>query len=152
MLERNQGSLTNNTVIAALARVKTLSIVRQLDSNGKSGQLTPSQNPLDLSTADLNNMNSSISELPIVTNHTTSLSQAGSNIRMVTFMDTDISIDQFHSAVSIQDAKLPSGMLGTASSLLINGNSDCKQSVENIWKLSDPESIITVPSNNDKFH
>ncbi|CAF5203737.1 unnamed protein product, partial [Rotaria magnacalcarata] len=79
MLERNQGSLTNNTVIAALARVKTLSIVRQLDSNGKSGQLTPSQNPLDLSTADLNNMNSSISELPIVTNHTTSLSQAGSH-------------------------------------------------------------------------
>ncbi|CAF4421852.1 unnamed protein product [Rotaria magnacalcarata] len=78
MLERNQGSLTNNTVIAALARVKTLSIVRQLDSNDKSGQLTPSQNPLDLSTADLNNMNmnSSVSELPIVTNHTTSLSQA----------------------------------------------------------------------------
>ncbi|CAF1248960.1 unnamed protein product [Rotaria magnacalcarata] len=67
----------------------------------------------------------------------------GSTLRMVTFTDTDI---------SIQDAKLPSGMFGTASSLLINGNSDCKQSVENIWKLSDPESIITVPSNNDKFH
>ncbi|CAF1248941.1 unnamed protein product [Rotaria magnacalcarata] len=83
MLERNQGSLTNNTVIAALARVKTLSIVRQLDSNDKSGQLTPSQNPLDLSTADLNNMNmnSSVSELPIVTNHTTSLSQAGVNFQ-----------------------------------------------------------------------
>ncbi|CAF5159386.1 unnamed protein product [Rotaria magnacalcarata] len=76
----------------------------------------------------------------------------GSNLCMVTFMDTDISIDQLHSAVSIQDAKLPSGMLGTASSLLIHGNSDCKQSVENIWKLSDSESIITVPSNNDKFH
>ncbi|CAF3441532.1 unnamed protein product [Rotaria socialis] len=67
----------------------------------------------------------------------------GSNLRMATFTDTDI---------SIQDVKLPSGMLGTVSSLPINGNPDCNRSVENIWKLSDPESIIVVLSNNDKVH
>ncbi|CAF3332169.1 unnamed protein product [Rotaria socialis] len=36
MLERNQGSLANNTIIATLARVQTLSIVRQFDSHGKA--------------------------------------------------------------------------------------------------------------------
>ncbi|CAF2113224.1 unnamed protein product [Rotaria magnacalcarata] len=105
MLERNQGSLTNNTVIAALARVKTLSIVRQLDSNDKSGQLTPSQNPLDLSTADLNNMNmnSSVSELPIVTNHTTSLSQAaGVQIRFSSFVARDLTGVNFQGAYLIE--------------------------------------------------
>ncbi|CAF5027798.1 unnamed protein product, partial [Rotaria socialis] len=34
----------------------------------------------------------------------------------------------------------------------INGNPDCNRSVENIWKLSDPESIIVVLSKNDKVH
>ncbi|CAF3191630.1 unnamed protein product [Rotaria socialis] len=92
MLERNQGSLTNNTIIATLARVQTLSIVRQFDSHGKAqiiqflyeaGQLTASQNPLDLSTADLNNMNmnSSISELPM-----NELSLAGVQLRFCSFV------------------------------------------------------------------
>ncbi|CAF4391547.1 unnamed protein product, partial [Rotaria magnacalcarata] len=97
MLERNQGSLTNNTVIAALARVKTLSIVRQLDSNDKSGQLTPSQNPLDLSTADLNNMNSSISELPM---H--QLFLAGAHLRFSSFAARDLTAANFQGAYLIE--------------------------------------------------
>lgn len=104
MLEHNQGSLTNNTITATLARVKTLTILRQLDTYGKiqiiqflyeAGQLNANNKPLDLSTADLNNMNmnNSISELPM---HRLCL--AGAYLRHSSFAGRDLTSANFHGA------------------------------------------------------
>ncbi len=75
LIKENNGSLTTNPTIGALARAKTLSIFRQLDSqrNGRiirflyeSGQINENKeySPLDLSTAELHNIDFSLSLIP----------------------------------------------------------------------------------------
>lgn len=65
LLDKHNGTVTSNPVIAALVRAKTLTLVRQLDPIRNShlirflyeaGQLTDGDEPLDLSTAELNNI------------------------------------------------------------------------------------------------
>ncbi|CAF1294465.1 unnamed protein product [Rotaria sordida] len=73
LLKTNNGSLTNDFVTKTLARAKTLAVIRQLDPSRnielirflyEAGQLSTGKNPLDLSTARLNNIDfSSFSNL-----------------------------------------------------------------------------------------
>ncbi|CAF1270011.1 unnamed protein product [Rotaria sordida] len=75
LLKMNNGSLTNDFVTKTLTRAKTLAAIRQLDPSRnvelirflyEAGQLSTGKNPLDLSTAQLNNIDfSSFSNLNI---------------------------------------------------------------------------------------
>ncbi|CAF1049405.1 unnamed protein product [Adineta steineri] len=65
LLKENNGSLTNDYVTRTIVRAKTLAIIRQLDPIRnvelirflyEAGQLTRNRNPLDLSTAQLQNI------------------------------------------------------------------------------------------------
>ncbi|CAF1255354.1 unnamed protein product [Adineta steineri] len=65
LLKENNGSLTNDYVTKTIVRAKTLAIIRQLDPIRnvelirflyEAGQLTRNRNPLDLSTAQLQNI------------------------------------------------------------------------------------------------
>jgi uncharacterized protein YjbI with pentapeptide repeats len=71
LLEKNNGSLTSNSIVAIVARAKTLNTIRQLDglrsSNAirflyEAGQLTNINGtaPLDISTAELVNISRSV--------------------------------------------------------------------------------------------
>ena len=74
LLEKNNGSLASNSIVAIVARVKTLNIIRQVDGLRSSnvirflyeaGQLTGTNEtaPLDISTAVLVNISESVFEI-----------------------------------------------------------------------------------------
>jgi uncharacterized protein YjbI with pentapeptide repeats len=101
LLKENNGSLTANSTIHGLARAKTLNIIKQIGSNRSTqlilflhdtGQLRDERNPLDLSGAQLNGIDLSLSAVrrPIIR-----LSLADTYLNNASFVGTDISYWNF---------------------------------------------------------
>ncbi|CAF1333996.1 unnamed protein product, partial [Rotaria sp. Silwood1] len=99
LLQRNKGSLTSNEVTAIVARVKTLTVLRQLDAQRKTQiilflyeahQLTETRahRPLDLSKAKLLDMD--FRDLALNEKQLDSLSLTGVFISNATFIDVEM--------------------------------------------------------------
>ncbi|CAF3974874.1 unnamed protein product, partial [Rotaria sp. Silwood1] len=100
LLEKNNGSLTSNPVVAALSRAKTLQIVpiighirvaRLICFLYDAGQLIRYRNPLDLSGANFRNVDFSLWSFP-------QISLVGTNLHNASFAGKDMSEADFHNA------------------------------------------------------
>ena len=105
LLKENNGTLTANPVIATIARAKTLTAIRQLDSSRNSylikflyeaNQLTNGAKPIDLSAAELNGINLNINENRHRNTHNLSLVDA--LLRNSSFSSLDLTNANFTGA------------------------------------------------------
>ena len=106
-LRENNGSLTSNSVISTLARIKTLNAFRQLDSQRnmrvvrflyEASQLTGTEeySALDLSTAELRDID--FRDIAISKKNLPQISLAGILLFNVTFIDLEIEHASFSSS------------------------------------------------------
>lgn len=105
LLKENNGTLTANPVIATIARAKTLTVIQQLDSVRnthlikflyEAKQLINGANPLDLSGADLSEVN--FTNVKNYHQNIRSLSLAGALLRNSSFALVDLSNANFREA------------------------------------------------------
>ena len=107
LLKENDGSLTSNSVMSTLARIKTLNVFRQLDSQRnmrvmrflyEAKQLTGTekQTSLDLSTAELSDID--FRNIAVNKKNLGHISLAGVLLSNVTFMDLEIEHANFSSS------------------------------------------------------
>jgi uncharacterized protein YjbI with pentapeptide repeats len=105
LLKENNGTLTANPTLAVIARAKTITAIRQLDVSLKTyivqflyeaKQLTSGANPLDLSDAELNEVDFTINNT--FHRNLRNLSLAGAFLRNSTFSYRDLTNADFSDA------------------------------------------------------
>ncbi|CAF4091361.1 unnamed protein product [Adineta steineri] len=120
LLKDNDGILTRNPTVAIIARAKTLTAIRQLDSSRNSyliqflyeaKQLFSDANPLDLSNAELNAVDFNINKN--VHQNFRKLSLAGALLRNSSFYFSDLSYANFSKA-DLTGAKFEKTILNNA--------------------------------------
>jgi hypothetical protein len=73
----------------------------------------------------------------------------GANLHKADFTDTNISDNQLHSALSIQDTVLPNGTRSQDKNLINNGQANCNISLVDSWELVRGNITIQMSEKNN---